>query len=181
MYIALQSRGLTLTQAEDLLYDLAIPNAHNDRRPLLLSQPTTAVLGMRFPFLMVEGKAYATCRTIYEAQNQAAVSGACALNILHDLSNLVNNADSESLFKTTPIVFSIVTEGPVHELWAHYTTMQDGNRLYQMSIIRSCHMAIYGDVSGFVETVENIMKWGCGEHLENVADQLMTLWTAMQV
>ncbi|MCJ1463129.1 hypothetical protein MMC07_001734 [Pseudocyphellaria aurata] len=184
VYTALQSRGLTLTQAKHLLYVLSVPNAQNDGRPSLLSEPTTAVLEMRFPFLIVEGKSYATCRTIYEAQNQAAVSGACALNILHDLSNLsnlVNNANSESLSKTTPIVFSITTEGPIHELWAHYMTMQDGDRLYQMSIIQSCHMAIRRDVFGFMETVENILKWGCGEHLKNAADQLGTFWTATQL
>ena len=182
MCTALQFRGLPLTQPEDLLDFLATPNVHNNGRPLLLSEPTSAVHEMRFPFLIIEGKSYATCRTIYEAQNQAAVSGACAVNILHDLSNFVNNVDPESLSKTTPIVFSITAEGPIHELWAHYMTMQGGGRrLYQMSIIQSCHMAIRREVFGFMETVENIVKWGCGEYLNNVADQLVTLWTAMQV
>ena len=180
MYTALQSHGLTLKQAMHLLKVLATPNAHNNGRPLLLSEPTTAVLQIRFPFLIVEGKSYATCRTIYQAQNQAAVSGACALNILHDLSNLVNNVKSESLSQTTPIVFTVTAEGPIYELWAHYMTMEDGDRLYQISIIQSCHMAIRCEVSRFIETVEKIVNWGCEEHLKNAADQLVTLWTATQ-
>ena len=35
---------------------------------------------IRFPFLVVEGKSYATGETVFEAENQAAVSGACPLN-----------------------------------------------------------------------------------------------------
>jgi len=42
---------------------------------------------------VVEGKSYATCRALYEAQNQAAVAGACSLDILHDLGDLVRKSN----------------------------------------------------------------------------------------
>lgn len=70
----------------------------------------------RFPFSLVEGKSYATCRAVYEAQNQAAVSGACSLKILHGLDGLVFKSKPGSNSKGQPIVFSVCTEGPIHQL-----------------------------------------------------------------
>jgi hypothetical protein len=57
---------------------------------------TTQEVQIRFPFMPVEGKAYATGRTMYEAENQAAVSGACALGILHRLDGLVEKAGRQA-------------------------------------------------------------------------------------
>lgn len=44
---------------------------------------------IRFLFLVVEGKSYATDETVFGAQNQAAVSGTYALKILLDRANPV--------------------------------------------------------------------------------------------
>lgn len=114
---ALQSRGLTWVEAENLLDTLAKPHLQNGRPPLLYSEPTKAALGIRFSFLLVGGKSYATENPIYEAQNQAAVSGACSLNILHDLNDLVRKSNPGSYSKVQPIVFSVCTEGPIHRNW----------------------------------------------------------------
>lgn len=172
---ALQSRGLTGVEAEDLLKALATPDARNGGRPLLYSEPTQAALQIRFPFLPVEGKSYATSRTIYEAQNQAAVSGACSLKILHDLDDLVRKSNPASS-KGQPIVFSICTEGPIHQLWAHYATAGDGDRMYYMAIIKTCDMALCNDIPGFLEAVDNVMRWGSGDHKEMIAKQLRIVW-----
>lgn len=118
----------------------------NGGMPLLCSEPTQ--LQIRFPFFLVEGKSYATCRTIYEAQNQAAVSGACSLKILHDLDDLVRKFDPRSYSKRKPIVFSVCTEGPIHQLWIHYTMVEDGHgdgdgdRIYYMAQIKTCDVGI---------------------------------------
>lgn len=69
MFTALQSCGLTLKEAKQLLQILVIPDLRNEWRPLLRSEPTTAALKIRFPFLIVERKSYATSRAIFEAQN----------------------------------------------------------------------------------------------------------------
>ena len=170
---ALQSRGLTEDEAEDLLKGLAIPDARNGGRPLLCSEPTQAALEIRFPFLVVEGKSYATSRTIYEAQNQAAVSGACSLNILHDLDDLASKANPRSHIKVQPIVFSICTEGPTHQLWAHYTTAVYGRRMYYSVVLKTCDMAVCSEIQGFLEWVDNVMNWGSSDHRERMADQLI--------
>lgn len=133
---------------------------------------------INFPFLIVEGKSYATGKTIFEAQNQAAVSGACALKILHDLADLADRADraedsSEShTRKAHPLVFSICTEGPSHELWAHYTVMEDGVRKFNMSILKTWHASIRNEVLRFLTAVDNVISWGSGDYLDDVAERL---------
>lgn len=145
-----------------------------------MSQPTSAALQIRFPFLIIEGKAYATHQTLYQAQNQTAVSGACALNIVHDLLNLARKANPEKSQKTEPIIFSISTEGPVHEIWVHYMKIEEGHRSYQMKILKCSHMAVFNEVSAFMDMVENIVKWGCEAYLQTVIDDLKILWDAVQ-
>lgn len=169
---ALQSQGLTKLEANNLLEDLQETKARNRSEPALCSKPTQRALDIRFPFLLVEGKAYATGNPVFDAQNQAAVSGACALNILHHLDDLARSADSESPSKDRLMVFSVCTEGPYHELWAHYTTLEDGIRMYNMVILKTCNAVLYGELLGFLVAMKNVMSWGTGEFLENIAKQL---------
>lgn len=169
---ALQSQGLTETEANDFLEVLQETKAQNSSEPILCSEPTQRALYIRFPFLPVEGKAYATGNPVFDAQNQAAVSGACALKILHDLNDLACGANPGSHSKEQPIVFSICTEGPYHELWAHYTMMKDGVRIYNMVILKTCNAVLCNELLGFLVAVDNVMSWGAGEFLEKVMKQL---------
>ena len=175
---ALQSPDLTRKVAKNLLTALAAPDARNGGKPLLCLGSTKQEVQIRFPFMQVEGKSYATGRTIYEAQNQAAVSGACALEILHRLDDLAQKAKPSSQFKGQHIVFSVCTQGPIHELWVHYTTEEDGDRIYNNKIWKSCNMAVECEVPGFLEAVDNAMGWGPGEHLQKIVNQLRIVWAA---
>lgn len=173
---ALQSPGLTKDIAQEFLATLAEPNARNGGQPLLHFGSTTSEERIRFPFMVFEGKSYATGKTIYEAQNQAAVSGACALEILHRLDDLVQKTKPGSRSKENHIVFSICTQGPIHELWAHYTTKrEDGGRVYNSKIWKSCNVAVESEVPSFLEAVDNVMRWGLEGHLEGIAKQLKQL------
>lgn len=169
---ALQSQGLTKLEANNLLEDLQETKARNRSEPALCSKPTQRALDIRFPFLPVEGKAYATGNPVFDAQNQAAVSGACALNILHDLDDLARSADPGSPSKDQLMVFSVCTEGPYHELWAHYTTLEDGIRMYNMVILTTCNAVLHDELLGFLVAMDNVISWGAGEFLENIAKQL---------
>ncbi|KAL8769854.1 MAG: hypothetical protein Q9209_004292 [Squamulea sp. 1 TL-2023] len=169
---ALQSQGLTNTEADGFLEYLQETKAQNRNEPILCSEPTQRAVGIRFSFCPVEGKAYATGNPIYDAQNQAAVSGACALKILHDLDDLAGRADPESHSKDQPMVFSICTEGPYHELWAHYTTTEDDVRMYNMIILKTCNAVLHNELLGFLTAVDNVMNWAVGKFLENITKQL---------
>ncbi len=169
---ALQLQGLTETEANDFLEYLQETKDQNSREPILCAEPTQRAVNIRFPFLPVEGKAYATGNPVFDAQNQAAVSGACALKILHDLDDLAGSADPGSHSKDQPIVFSICTEGPYHELWAHYDTTKDGVRRYNMVILKTCNALLRDELLVFLIAVDNVMSWAVGEFLENITKQL---------
>ena len=93
----------------------------------LISDPGVTPLSLRFPFLLVEAKSGATGGKLYQAQNQAAVGGASAVNIQ---KALFGAADAPPLEIRGPqlagsltpmsLCFSVTTEGPVCEMWAHF-------------------------------------------------------------
>lgn len=111
---ALMNRGLSKHEAENFLKLL-------QREHKLCSDATQNFLNVRFPILVIEGKAYATGKTIFEAENQAAVSGSCMVNLQRQLTDLFTTVfpnpesrpDSEG--KKTPLAFPICTWGPIIE------------------------------------------------------------------
>lgn len=107
--------------------------------PLLDLVPTQAASDLVFPFAVVEANAYSTGKQIFEAQNQAAVSGVSGLKIQLSLDKLVKRSRPDVLPTSKdppPFFFSICTEGPYHELWAHYTYIEDGMRTFNMKLLK---------------------------------------------
>ena len=144
--------------------------------PLLIIAPTKCVSGLVFPFAVVECKAYSSGKTIFEAQNQAAVSGASGLKIQLSLDKLIERSCSQipptPLKNTPPLFFSICTEGPYHELWAHYTCIEDGVRMFKMKLLKICNGVLLEGVEDFIVAVDNVLRWGTGPFLESVVDRL---------
>ena len=97
-------RGLSKFKAEDFLDFL------QSERELCLD-PTQNFLDVRCPVLVIEGKAYATGETVFEAQNQAAVSGSCMLNLRKQPTNISHKLFSNPEDGKTHLAFSICTEG----------------------------------------------------------------------
>lgn len=177
---ALQSQGFDEGHAGTLLVELQDTVHGSGNEPLLRSEPTQQITDMRFPFLVVEGKTYATVSSFFEAQNQVAVSGACALKILYDLDNVANRARPGSQSNDQPIIFSICTQGPYHELWAHYVLIKNGIRTYQMSILKTCNAALRDELLGFLKAVDNVIRWGTGALLDQISKQLGDVAKAAQ-
>ncbi|KAL8698695.1 MAG: hypothetical protein Q9201_006430 [Fulgogasparrea decipioides] len=78
---ALMKLGLSKLKADGLIRML-------QREGKLFSDPTQDFLDVRFPIQVIEGKAYATGKTNFEAEDQAAVSGACMVNVQQQLDEL---------------------------------------------------------------------------------------------
>ncbi|KAH7122732.1 hypothetical protein B0J11DRAFT_507692 [Dendryphion nanum] len=101
----------------------------------VFSEPHQSGIGLHFPFLILEAKDLVVGSNMVVAQNQAAADGACALNILRDLK-LATTTSMHHTFreqaKPRQILFSIVTEGPMHELWVHYQV----DDAYHMTLLR---------------------------------------------
>ncbi|KAH8724014.1 hypothetical protein GQ44DRAFT_740719 [Phaeosphaeriaceae sp. PMI808] len=152
-----------VTKALNLSRDILLHLQTNPNNPQpFVSDPHQVPLGLRFPFLIVEAKGLNTGSNLIRAQNQAAVAAASALNILSDLDALDPNSNVDAELTMPSIVFSLVTEGPTHELWVHYRT---GNE-YHMSCLESWRTTLPGHSEKLVEYLGRVMEWGAGDFRE---------------
>lgn len=165
---ALIKRGLSKFKADDFLKGL-------QRERKLYSDPTQNFLNVRFPILVIEGKAYATGKTVFEAQNQAAVSGGCMVNLRQQLTDLFEGVFPNLGGRKTHLAFSICTEGPQIEFWVHYALSEDNVRSHYMNVFRTCYGSLQGGLEDFLMDVERLMRWTKDEFLKKVADQLCKL------
>ncbi|KAL7920065.1 hypothetical protein ACQKWADRAFT_299677 [Trichoderma austrokoningii] len=169
--------------AGQLLFSLQEQSKHTlpdgSSEPMLISVPASRASDLAFPFAVVEGKAHSTGKSIFEAQNQAAVAGACALKIQLDLEDIVRRAEriarKPPTFSQPPplLFFSVCTEGPIHELWAHFVVEQEnGSRTFASSILMICHTGLLDTVEKFIVALDNVCHWGMGPFLEYVVERL---------
>jgi hypothetical protein len=149
------------------------------QEPMLISIPAPRASDLVFPFAVVEGKAYSTSKQIFEAENQAAVSAACGLKIQLSLDELAQSAatTSSGLEPTPskdrcPLFFSVCTQGPNHELWVHWTQVEDGLRKFNQALLEICHAVLLKTVADFIVAVDNVLCWGTGPFLDSVVDRL---------
>ena len=149
------------------------------QEPVLISIPAPRASDLAFPFAVVEGKAYSTGKQVFEAENQAAVSGACGLKMQLCLDELVERAAPTPTSDVAPapkdqpaLFFSICTQGPIHELWVHWTNVEGGMRKFHMKLLKICHGVLLESVEDFIVAVDNVLRWGTGQFLESVVERL---------
>ncbi|KAF1997753.1 hypothetical protein P154DRAFT_524611 [Amniculicola lignicola CBS 123094] len=179
---ALSLRGLNKVKARTFLtwlqHEMVQRELDGPLEPMLLPVPAPRALDLAFPFAVVEGKAYSTGKQIFEAENQASVSGACGLKIQLDLDNLVNrSAKGSDASPTTsntepPLFFTTCTQGPIHELWAHWTVVEDGVRIFGSKLLDSCNALLLRQGEGFIVELNNIVVWGLGSFMKSVVERL---------
>lgn len=171
----LKTRGFGEIEAVDFLKRLEYQQA-------LRLSPLQHTVPMCLPLLVVEGKSYSTGRTVFEAQNQAAVSGAYMTDLQHNIAKFTESACYGTYQSKEPLAFSICSEGPMVQLWVHYTTLVDNVRMYMMNIIKACHASQFPSlrdgVRDFFEAVDGVMSWATSELLDEVAEQLVLVWKA---
>jgi hypothetical protein len=131
----------------------------------LLSEPHAVQLGLHFPFLLVEAKGLTTSGNIIGAENQAAVGGACALRILYSLASL-----GSEVIEPPPIIFSISTEGPIHELSIHYCIEGD----YHMTVHRTWRTTLERDNLEFIFAIARIIFWGANSFKDTIVTKINT-------
>ena len=144
----------------------------------LYSCPTQQTLRVHFPSIVVEGKSYATGKSVYEAENQAAVSGSCMLAVQHQLDHLAERRSPGSHQSQEHLAFSICSEGPMMLLYVHFTTSLQSARFHNMHFLKSCHATGPESVREFFMAVAGIMRWANSDLLEDVAKQLVLVWKA---
>ncbi len=161
------------------LQDATMPSGRDGPpEPVLIIVPTQRESNLTFPTLVFEGTGYSTGKQVFEAQNQAAVSGAGGVRIQMMLDELVKRATRSSDVPLTPsknrppLVFAICSEGPQHELWAHYTVIEDGEPQFNMALLNTCHGVMPKQVESFCVQVDNVLNWTAGPFLKSVVDGL---------
>ena len=146
--------------------------------PTLILVPARRALNLAFPFAVIEGKAYSTSKQIFEAENQAAVSGACGIKIQLDLNNLVDHGatDSDALPTTSntepPLFFTICTQAPIHEIWTHWTVVEDGVRMFGSKLLDSCNALLLEQGEDFIVGLNNTGLWGLELFMKSVVKRL---------
>lgn len=171
---ALIKRGLSKYKADNLLKFL-------QREDKLCSDPTQNFLNVRFPILVIEGKAYATGKTVFEAENQAAVSGSCMTNLQRQLSGLFKAVfpSSERTINPeggkTPLAFSICTQGPIIEFWVHYFVLEEDMCMHHMNLLKLCYGSLADGLEDFFILLERLISWYKTDFLEEIADELFDL------
>lgn len=179
---ALSSQGLNKIKARKFLVwmqnEMVMHEPDGLLEPMLIPIPAPRALDLAFPSAVVEGKAYSTGKQIFEAENQAAVSAACGLKIQLDLNDLVDHATETSGAHSTlsdaepPLFFSVCTQGPIHELWAHWTVMEDETRVFQSKLVDSCNALLPSHGEEFLSKLHNVCAWGTGSFMESVVERL---------
>ncbi|KAH8725722.1 hypothetical protein GQ44DRAFT_739505 [Phaeosphaeriaceae sp. PMI808] len=141
----------------------------------ILSDPHSAYMGLRFPFLVAETKGSSANGTLVSAQNQAAVSGASMLVIHRDLNNQANWHTSSAPGSRPTIpqesslpCFSVVTAGPTHEVYVHYMHQDT----FYMHCIRSCRTTHRRDTQELVHFLVCILEWGTRDYKNAIVERL---------
>ena len=170
----LVAQGFSQVKANDFLPSL-------QHLQILRSDPTQQAHSICFPPIIIEGKSYTTGKSVFEAQNQACVAGSCLINLQHKLADLTECASPGSYCRKIPLAFSICTEGPCFELWAHYITSQDDVQMYNMNILGSYHASIPARIVEFLMIMDNVMSWASVDFVNDIVEQLILVEKAGQV
>ncbi|KAL5114648.1 hypothetical protein ACEQ8H_007493 [Pleosporales sp. CAS-2024a] len=138
----------------------------------ILSDPHTAPMGLRFPFLIAETKGLSLNGGLVAAQNQAAIGAACMLKILNDLENQAALPTESASPAAEPwLCFSVTTEGPVHELWVHFT-LGEATHMHNIRTWRTTHAP---HVRELVSCLIRIFKWAKDEFMAKIREKLSTV------
>ncbi|PWY73918.1 hypothetical protein BO83DRAFT_336834 [Aspergillus eucalypticola CBS 122712] len=152
----------------------------------LISDPHVTPLGLRFPFLVVEAKAAATGGNLYQAQNQAAVGGSAALQILKNLLDLQDlDEEDQEVTEDGPVVaqdlpntklrlaFSVTTEGPIHELWLHFQKPREED--FYMVCLGTWRTTLKDGSLNFLRQLSAVLRWGNGELKDDIISVLQDI------
>lgn len=134
----------------------------------ILSDPHTAAMGVRFPFLIAETKGLSLNGGLVAAQNQAAIGAACMLRILDDLECQAGMPTAPAPSAAPQLCFSITTEGPVHELWVHFK-LEEATHMQNIRAWRTTHER---DVRELVYCLARILRWAKDDFMKQIQEKL---------
>lgn len=167
---------LHMISSRDLGPPVGKPCTPSGNEPLLRIFPCATTDRVGFPFLLLQSGKYGSDATLYKMQNEGAAASAGALTIQRNLDLLEAEAVKDPLLLQDrlvrmPMVFYVVHEGPVFELWAAYDVWTLGPRM-AMGIVGMCHTAFSETIPPFIEKLAAVIHWGTGDFAERVTEQM---------
>ena len=141
----------------------------------LYTSPFGLGIGIRFPFLVVEGKSYSTGNSMYNTKNQAMISRSCIIVLQQQFAKFVKDHSSDFQESKEPLAFSVCHEGPMINLQFHYMTMMGNACFYNSRVVFSYHATVPLTVRPFFIALFGVMEWARNELLDNMFKQLLAL------
>ena len=129
---------------------------------------TRPALGSCFPFLMFELKSEATGGTLWQAENQAAGSGAHCVNSMRWFFGQAYPSKTPSILDT--VAFTIVATHRDAIYHVHFYSEED--KIFYMSFIGSCSTLRDGDIQRSNDITKNILEHGLGTRQEKIRSAL---------
>ncbi|KAI9807557.1 MAG: hypothetical protein M1825_005497 [Sarcosagium campestre] len=171
---ALSSQNLSEVKARrfiDWLQNAMVQHGKDESfEPILPLVPAPLYSDLTFPFAVVEAKVCSTGRQIFKAENQAAVAMTCAQRILLCLDRLANTGKTTNI--RPHVLFSITTQGPMHELWIHWTVVEDGVRLFKAKVWDNWNVQLPEQAEDCIIKLNNVCAWGTGPSMQSVVKTL---------
>ena len=89
-------------------------------------------------------------------------------NLLRKQKDLATRSDDFS----TPILFSIAIQGPVHELWVHWVIEEHEVYTFQSKLVGCFNTLLLQQTEDLMVQCNNIARWGSGGFMNLVLKQL---------
>ncbi|KAI4115572.1 MAG: hypothetical protein LQ338_007838 [Usnochroma carphineum] len=149
-------------------------NAVTDHR---VARPyTRPARGNAFPFLVFEMKSEATGGTLWQAENQAAGSGAHCVNSMRWLLREANRSETPSILDT--VAFSIATTHRQAIYHVHFYTEEDEvNYMSWIGTFSTLHAA---DIQKSSDVIENILDHGLETRQPKIRSALGKIWPSLE-
>ncbi|MCJ1486108.1 hypothetical protein MMC06_006284 [Schaereria dolodes] len=125
-------------------------------------------MGIQHPFMVVEVKSMATGGKHYEAQTQAARSGAALVHARMQLNEQAPDYDSSvPPCPTKSCAFSCTMDTQSAWVWAHWCDIdpKDGRKSFHMGVMSQHFLNMRQSVKELRRKLDNIIDWGMGRRL----------------
>ena len=163
---ALVQRGLNESDVKRFLGEL------QDREALCFDPFKAGCMNLRYPFLVIEGKAFLTKGELSVAYSQAARAGCYMVNHQRELTEAFQDSVLIPGNGETPLAFSIPFQGYNYELWVHHhhpSTATPGTHEYYMNHVQGYSVT---SLTEFLMQLDRLMGWYKDIVLSKVTEHL---------
>ena len=155
------------------------PSTANPANPAMVALTSLGedIFEAEHPFAFVEDKAYVGIKQLRESEDRTALTAAIALHGLAEWEKELRNSklqqsQLEDVLFAPLLFFSIAIQGPIHELWVHWSTVEQGVFTCHSKLVESYNAQLLHRAGELMVKVKNIALWGSGPFMDRIVKQL---------